>query len=260
VRAGAVEFRHPLIRSAIYAAAPAAERRAAHRALAAVLPDADADRRAWHQAAAAVGPDERASAALEQAGGRARARSAYAVAAAAYERAAGLSTDERRVARLLLSAADAAWLAGAAEQAVGLLADAARHPGDAGVRAEIDHLRGHIAVRQGRMAEGQRLLSAAAEAAAATDGARAVVILAEATNASFYAGDVSRISQAQIFMTHALTSSEQTVRKLLRRQMHVSLDVLEPLHRVPRRVLKTKRLGHPLSLIGFQRLLQIARR
>ena len=85
--AGAVEFRHPLARSAIYADAPAAQRRAAHRALAGALPDRDVDRRAWHLASAAVGADDAASAALEQAGVRSRERSAYATAAAAFERA-----------------------------------------------------------------------------------------------------------------------------------------------------------------------------
>jgi len=80
---GLVEFRHPLARLAIYADAPADQRRAAHRALAGVLPDRDLDRRAWHLAAAAAGTDESASAALEQAGARARQRSAYADAAAA---------------------------------------------------------------------------------------------------------------------------------------------------------------------------------
>ncbi len=64
--AGTVEFRHPLARSAVYADAPASQRRAAHQAMSAVLPDRDADRRAWHLAAAAVGPDETASAALAQ--------------------------------------------------------------------------------------------------------------------------------------------------------------------------------------------------
>src|SRR5579859_4267916 len=88
---GAVEFRHPLARSAIYTDAPAGERRAAHRALAAALPDRDVDRRAWHLAAAAAGSDETAAAALEQAGARGLARSAYATAAAAFERAGRLS-------------------------------------------------------------------------------------------------------------------------------------------------------------------------
>src|ERR1700733_1546161 len=59
---GGVESPHPRAGSAVYADAPASLRRAAHRAMAAVLPDRDADRRAWHLAAAAVGPDETASA------------------------------------------------------------------------------------------------------------------------------------------------------------------------------------------------------
>jgi len=105
--AGTVEFRHPLARSAVYADAPAGQRRAAHRAMAAVLPDRDADRRAWHMAAAAVGPDETASAALAQTAAHSRDRSAYATAAAAFERAGRLAADDERRAWLLWQAAEA---------------------------------------------------------------------------------------------------------------------------------------------------------
>ena len=84
-----------LARSAVYGAAAPEDRRSAHRALARALPDHDADRRAWHLALATVGPDETAASALAQAGDRAYARSAYAVAGAAYERAATLSARSR---------------------------------------------------------------------------------------------------------------------------------------------------------------------
>ena len=135
--AGAVEFRHPLARSAIYADAPAGQRRDAHRAMAAALPDRDVDRRAWHLAAAAAGPDEPASAALEQAGARGRDRSAYATAAAAYAQAGRLAADPERRARLLREAAEAAWLGGLADRAVALLDEARALTSDPAELVEI---------------------------------------------------------------------------------------------------------------------------
>ena len=105
---GVVAFRHPLARAAIYNDASLPERRAAHHALAAALPDRDADRRAWHLASAAAGPDEAVSAALRRR--RARAgRSAYATASAAFERAARLTADDAAGDRLLYGAAETAW-------------------------------------------------------------------------------------------------------------------------------------------------------
>jgi DNA-binding CsgD family transcriptional regulator len=185
VQGGTVDFRHPLARSAIYADASARERREAHRALAEALPDRDVDRRAWHLAAAAIGTDEAASAALEQAGARSRARSAYATAAGAFERAAGLTSDGERRARLLLDAAEGAWHAGLPGRAIQLLDEARQQTGDPTTGVAIDQLAGHITVRRGPVLRGAEMLT---EAAGRADPERAVAMLADATFAYFGAG------------------------------------------------------------------------
>ena len=188
---GRVQFRHPLARAAIYAAASPEERRSAHRAVSLALPDRDADRRAWHLAAAAVGTSDAASSALAQAGARAHERSAYAVADAAFERAARLAGDPQRRGQLLASAADSAWLAGSADRAIALLTEARELVTEADRLVEIEQLRGHIAVRRGPVMEGHAILVAAAESVSATDPELAVTLLAEAVDACFYAGDVA---------------------------------------------------------------------
>jgi DNA-binding CsgD family transcriptional regulator len=193
LHAGVVEFRHPLARSAIYADAPAGQRRDAHRALAAALPDRDVDRRAWHLASAAIGTDDSASAALEQAGARGRDRSAYATAAAAFERAGQLAAEAERRARLLWEAAEAAWLAGLPERAVTLLDQARAAAGDPGRLAEIDQLAGLIAMWRGPVMRGHAILTAAAGRA---DPERAVAMLAEAAYACFMAGKPAEMLSA----------------------------------------------------------------
>jgi predicted ATPase len=106
-----VRFRHPLMRSAIYQAAGAARRQAAHTALASLL-TARPDRRAWHLAAAMLGPDEQVAADLEAAAVRAVRRSAFNLAADAYRRAAQLSDDTFNRTRRLLLAAETALSSG----------------------------------------------------------------------------------------------------------------------------------------------------
>jgi DNA-binding CsgD family transcriptional regulator len=188
VSTGTVEFRHPLVRSAIYGEADAGERRAAHRAFAGALPDRELDKRAWHLAAAALGPDAAAAAALEEAGERARARSAYSVSTAAFERAARLNPDAAARPALLLEAAEAALNAGLAERTADLLDEArATAPGEP-LGSRIEHLRGFLISRRGRVMDGYAVLVAAAERAAPHDPERAIVMLAEAVHACFYSG------------------------------------------------------------------------
>ncbi|MFI5587387.1 AAA family ATPase [Amycolatopsis sp. NPDC051758] len=114
--AGAVTFRHPLMRSAIPAAASPADRRRAHLALVEALHD-QPDRRAWHQAAAAAGPDEHIAAELERTADRARYRGGAAAAIAALEQAARLSCEPGCRADRLLRAAELAVESGRRETA-----------------------------------------------------------------------------------------------------------------------------------------------
>ncbi|MGN6867149.1 MAG: ATP-binding protein [Solirubrobacteraceae bacterium] len=191
VRSGGFEFRHPLARSAIYGGASAAQRRSAHRALADVLPDSEADRRAWHLALAVVGPDDTASRALEGAAQRARNRSAYDVASRAYERAALLALDGHSRGRLAYAAAEAGWLGGLAQRAQAMLDLASHNTVDEQVSTEVEHLRGHIALRRGPLEQAREVLLVAAERAAAHAPEEAVVMLAEAAEGAFYAGDAA---------------------------------------------------------------------
>jgi DNA-binding CsgD family transcriptional regulator len=114
--AGTVTFRHPLMRSAIPAAATPTERRRAHLALTEALHD-QPDRRAWHQAAATAGPDEAIAAELDRTAERARYRGGAAAAIAALEQAARLSEHSATRTDRLLKAAELAVDSGRRETA-----------------------------------------------------------------------------------------------------------------------------------------------
>ncbi len=186
---GRVGFRHPLVRSAAYRAAAAGERRAAHRAVADALGRAETLRRAWHLAAAAVEPDEAAAAALERAAGAVRKRGGHAAASSALERAAALTPSDGQRSRRLFAAAEAAWLAGHADAARALLDDdALRLCDDARLLADIQYLRGHIALETGRLDEALAILVGDGFDPAAGDPEKAAPMIAEALEASVYAG------------------------------------------------------------------------
>ena len=158
-----VRFRHPLVRSAVYRAAPPDSRQRVHEALAEVSdPDSDADRRAWHRALAANGPDEDVAAELERSAGRAHARGGAAATAAFLDRAVALTPDPARRRERALAAAQASLAAGAFATARGLLAMAAAGPLEEFQRAQIDLLQAQLAFVSSRGTDATPLLLAAA--------------------------------------------------------------------------------------------------
>jgi DNA-binding CsgD family transcriptional regulator len=191
VRGARLEFRHPLVRSAVYGAATSSQRRAAHRALADAL-EADAshlDRRAWHLAASALEPDEAVVQALEDAARRAEARVAYEAATRAHERAADLSGDELLRGRRLVNAARCASVAGADDRAALLARRAFPLVGDAVERAQLARVRGLAEVRRGRPADAVGALVSAAQEIAEVAPANALELLLDAAIAANEAAD-----------------------------------------------------------------------
>jgi DNA-binding CsgD family transcriptional regulator len=184
-----VRFRHPVVRSAVCRMADVDELRAAHRALADVTdPDVDPDRRAWHRAHAAVGPDESIAGELEHAAAGVRGRGGIAAAAAFLERATALTPDPVRRSQRALDAAQAKLQAGALDPAMRLLAMAEAGPAHAVPRARLDLVRAHIAVASSRGSQAPPLLLAAARQLETVDVRLARQTYLDAFSAAMFAG------------------------------------------------------------------------
>jgi DNA-binding CsgD family transcriptional regulator len=178
VDAGVIRFRHPLLRSAIYHAAPPRQRRAAHAALAQVV---DGERGVWHRAAAAVVPDEDVACELEEAAANARLRGGFHEAARAFERAAELTPADSDRLRRVTSAAGGYLLSGQLDHGLELLDRALASTADPHARAEIQHLRGRAQLLGGAPMEAHSLLTFEARQIEALDPDKAALMLVEAT-------------------------------------------------------------------------------
>ena len=189
---GAVLFRHPLVRSAVYGAAEPGERRRVHGALAdATDPRIDPDRRAWHRAQAASMPNEEVAAELERSATRAQARGGFAAAAAFLQRATDLTPEESRRSRRALAAAEAKVESGALDDARRLVATA-----ESGLLSELGlaraHLlRGRIAFLATRSTDSAALLLEAAERLRQLDPDLARETYLEALTAAIHAGPLA---------------------------------------------------------------------
>jgi DNA-binding CsgD family transcriptional regulator len=144
---GALEFRHPLVRSAVYGSASHSERRAAHETLAAVLEDPVSS--AWHVALISDGADEAIAVQLDAAGAQAVARGAHATAAAAFERASELSEDSSRKGHRLLWAAQTSLAAGRSQAALALAERAQSLVQDQVDASELGVVRAAVSMREG---------------------------------------------------------------------------------------------------------------
>ncbi|MBO0679131.1 AAA family ATPase [Mycolicibacterium sp. S2-37] len=191
---GVVEFRHPLVRSAIYRGALFSDRQAVHLALADALDaDADPDRRAWHRAAAAVEPDTSLADDLARAAARADQRGAFAASSTAFERSADLTPDSDLRARRLAHSAERAWRAGQHERAAAVLERARPLTMSPGTRAHVESLTGMAQLAAGMSTAAYRTVRDAAAHVAAISPGQALTLLLFAAEAASNATDADAV-------------------------------------------------------------------
>ncbi|MBE8470783.1 helix-turn-helix transcriptional regulator [Streptomyces justiciae] len=211
--ADGVVFRDAWTRIAAYETGSPADRRDVHRLLARVLrTEGETPLRSWHRGAGALGPSSRLAAELATAAARSRDEGRLPLARALAERAAALCPDRAEQTRLLTRAAVYAWQSGAGDRARALTA-----------RTEDDALTGVLALRAGNAAEAfDALLTAVVReegadgdapdpvgrnVSATPDTSRLTVttldvpdpalhLLARATEAAIYTGDLRRCREA----------------------------------------------------------------
>ena len=188
----AVRFRHPLVRSAAYRSASPQNRQDVHHALAqATDPQVDPDRRAWHRAQAALEPDEEVAAELERAAGKAQAREGLAGAAAFLGRAVVLTPHPARRTGRAVAAAAAMVQAGALDAARELLDVAEAGILDESARARVDLVRAELAFVSSRGRDAPALLLKAARRLERIDVDLARATYLDAVRAAMFAGHLA---------------------------------------------------------------------
>jgi DNA-binding CsgD family transcriptional regulator len=184
-----VRFRHPLVRSAAYREASLTDRRAVHGALAAATdPETDPDRRAWHRAHAAIAPDEEVAGELIESASRAQGRGGIAAAAAFLERAVTFTPDPGERASRALTAAQMKLEAGDLSAAGSLLAAADAGPLDELGQARAQRVHAQIAFDARRGSDAPPLLLRTAQRLEPLDAELARETHLKALVAAIYAG------------------------------------------------------------------------
>ena len=184
-------FRHPLLRSVAMIRASDAERRAAHRSLAAAL--ADGPERVWHRAESVAGYDDDLAAALVAGSDDNRARLGYAAAAALSERAAALTADPALRAQRLATAVDDAFLAGDAVTVRRLSERVLSSSDDTDAHARVLATLGTLEMNAGSFVQARDLLS---RSAALGSGTSLLRTLAQLTAACYALDDRDGLATA----------------------------------------------------------------
>ncbi len=193
---GRVVFRHPLIRAASYHSASRGTQRAAHRALAATMPERS-PARAWHLARATLGPDAEVADALDGAATMTAHLGAPSLAARTWEASSRLSPAAEDRSRRLRLAAIAELDAGMPKEAADLLgrAEAAVADGadDVIERTRRLQLRCRLPVAVGGFGRPSSMLRAAARDVEDRDVNLAVDLLLDAFERYIDEGSIADI-------------------------------------------------------------------
>lgn len=188
IEAGAIRFRHPLLRSVVHQTADREGVRRVHVALAEVVDDDD--RRAWHLASAAVGPDETVAQALDGVAQRALGRGAAASAANSYQKAAELSEEPLSRGRRLAGAAKAAHQAGDMDRTSRIIEELRVSEGDSDIGPALLVLDSDIRMRRGDFAGAYGVLRLEADRVAEDAPGRAATMLLLASKLRVYRFEV----------------------------------------------------------------------
>ena len=176
-----LQFRHPLIRSAVYAGASAADRRRVHRALAdSIDRSVDPDRWAQHLAAITTGYDSQLAGDLEAGASRARDRGGYAAEASLLTQSAGFTEQTALRSKRLLEASAAALSAGEPQRARKLLGQARLELRDPLLLAQAQQLDGRLRISMVQPSLAPALFLAAARQFLSLDGDRARLSMLDA--------------------------------------------------------------------------------
>ena len=204
-------FRHPLIRSAVYTGANAADRRKVHRALAdSIDRSIDPDRWAQHLAALTTGFDGRLADDLESGANRARDRGGYAAEASLLTQAAGFTEQADLRSERLLGAAAAALNAGSSRRARKLLNQATIESTDPLQLAQAQQLDGRLHVSMVQPSLAPALFLAAARQFLPLDVDRARHSMLEAFDAFLMSHYFTRGTDGAEIAKVALTTQPST--------------------------------------------------